>query len=305
MSRTGKGFRWRVEESLVALGYARVLSWLISTYIPTLAEEVKHKFEDVTWPNFSVEQVGIDEELFGITYQAWFSEFSSLYMRQPPNHLATKHFLLASSNRTKYLVLANRIESLLQLVPTTMVHYLTPEVDVRCTKLRILVCDRDAITLSFDIAMTSCQAYLRFNQRLALFLSDLKDFIVPGHSLLSRYHALLATTLSVKSGGSLYSRRPHLALSGLLQHAKPSIDKRDAHMFCAYDRDKEEHSLRDFQMWNEWVFVEAIWKFASPNSKEAIWRALEDLLDLATQIDQVLNPEPSAPASTFLIDNFV
>lgn len=281
MSVVRRGYQCRVEECLIELGYARVLSWLISTYLPTIAEEVRSKFENVQWPRFSVEQVSADEELFAIDYRSWFSEFASLYRR----------LVMPSSDRNCSLMrIATRLETMLQMVSPSMVNYLTPDVDLSCTKLRILICDSEAITLSFDIPMTADQAYRRFNQRLTLFLSDIRDFVAPRYSLLNGYSADLATVLSFESGGSIFSRKPHNALSRLLQLIKPFVDTRNAKLFCAYDREKQDNNrdeLQDFQLWKEWVYVEALWKFASPHTKEAVWRALEDLLDLSQEIDQV------------------
>lgn len=284
-----KGFRDCVEQTLVDVGYLRVLSWLISTYVPTLAEEIKLKFEHLRWPTITVESMEPQEELFAITHRDWFTEFSALY--------SSRNVVFPASAQVRYGTIATRLEIMLQNISSTRLNYLTPEVDVSQTRLRILVCETEAITLIFDIPMTPSFAYRRFNQRLNLFVSDLKDFVAPTNTLVKIYHAHLATMLSVSDGGGIDSRGPHYYLQPFLISSKPFIEKRDSCLFCAFDTDQAEpgqqgRQVQNFQLWKEWLVVDALWKFASPQTKEAVWRALEDLLDLSALIQQVLLRSP-------------
>jgi hypothetical protein len=118
-------------------------------------------------------------------------------------------------------------------------------------------------------------SYRRFNERMKVFLTDMESVYGKKSKALGETKRQLETFLQTDPARM---RIAHLAWPLFNRH-RILIDKRDPDVFFKYD-------LAGLQAKGK-LDVKAIWATASANSREAMWRAVEDLLDLLDEINGI------------------
>lgn len=263
--------------------FPRELGRMIASYVPLFSDEVRWRFppDEWSWPKITAGERDEKEELFPVERAAWLKELGSVY------------FMHASLTPLLFDFIENY-------------HfggevYLTPQETLEERIFRVALQDNHLLVLTFPIRMTRGRALVRFNERILLLLSDLKTCLAPQDPVLESLAASMDESLEPFSPhGShpqrnminmmvvrnMASSKAHRAMSASIARARPFVERRDPSLFkqlfvTQYGPADTNSDTRRIN-----VHLEAIWLYASPHSREAIWRALEDLLDLDIQIHQ-------------------
>lgn len=251
MSAACEGFRQSVERRLVEAGYVRDLARMIAALVPTFFDVVKRFFEgDGT---ATAESVGLREELFAVHEGLWFCNLEAAFHR-------------AENKSTDWVSYDHRVRSFIRHMEdeeNQTVEYLSPELTPGQTVLRLLVGHRDALAIILIYTAKPEDHYRRLHERLILFLHDLKIRWPDDPYINGWAKDLLATPT--------YSQRPYRTIREILLPHSVAVISRDEKLF--------EHVLPYPQI-N--AHIQRLWAQTnrSPKSREAIWRAIEDLFDL-------------------------
>lgn len=276
--------RSSVEARLVDLGYARELAHLVAAYIPLLTEEVAFRWPPVgqLWPSIHAFSYAEGEEWFAVSPRLWYDDLKKTF------HNEAKGVDLASM---PYMALTCQLNDFLKQYHP--VHYLTPEENLQETLFRIAVKD-GLIVLKFPRPMTLRRSLQRFNERVLLLLSDIKTYVAPRDPIIAaltddaaaallhtdRYQKFTHNAPRGEVKVDMSSIKLHAAMRPSIQRARDYVQRRDSSIFRDLCRSGAETH------WVEKVnaHIDAIWKFATPQSREAIWRALEDIIELDSQV---------------------
>lgn len=269
--------------------YIRDIAGLVATFVPTFGENVSFLFKETEWPCISSSRDLGEDELFVIDQARWFKELESAYTKSQRFLGISSHNRSCAENRANYLKLAHKLESFVYTSNYTRqpINFLTPEVGITETSLSILFDNADMLKITLALPMSLFDAYVRFNQRVALLIADVKT-LAPHNKVINH----LSTFANICVASDQRKSKLYEAVEGLLIHNKKYIDHRIEYMFKYILKDTGIKNV--YQLTGDCItfHISTIWSYASENSKEAIWRALEDLLDLSNQIQTILHPPP-------------
>jgi len=283
--------------------YVRDIAGLVATFVPTLGENVSFLFKDTEWPTISSSRDSGDDELFVIDQARWFKELEGYYNRAQRYRkdviLPLGRFYKHSHevHRANYLKLAHKLESFVYNFNYTRqpINFLTPDVGITETRLSVLFDNTDMLNIIFSLPMSLADAYVRFNQRVALLIADVKT-LAPHNKVINH----LSTFANIYVASDQRNSKLYEALDGLLIHNKNYITHRMDKMFKNILKGTGIKNVYQLTAERITFHISTIWSYASENSKEAIWRALEDLLDLSNQIQTILHP-PAPPAPPIVL----
>jgi hypothetical protein len=256
-------YRDSVKAVLISVGYLRELAHIVAfEYLPSFAHLVKLRFGHMSWPIVTWESLDLmTPGVLAMDKTHWYSHLKTLYDR-------------GNVDGDSFLALTDALDEILTIGETRPIFIATES--LFSTTMRICVAKQDTLALVFDNrTFKRAREYKRFNERLLLLLTDLEEAeIVKNDVVLLRLRNAIREILSTAP----FSRKLYQWLGAILIRNEAAIERRDEHFFLRLKlTNTMDETIIEAQ-------IQDIWRSAHPRHQEAIWIAVEDLLDLALDI---------------------
>lgn len=247
-------FRRKIQKICESVGIIRDVSGLIAQFVPTFGQEVERIFKSTI---YSTEVVPANEELFATHEGLWFVELESVYHRQPSPPIPWQEY-------------DKLVREFLSEMSDREISFLTPNHTPGLTVMRLLVQPSDLLNLTFKYVSSRDDAYKRLNERIILFLCDLQKYAYDDPYI--NGWAKDVVYIHRLSG------RPYEALVKIILPHQTAINQRDETLFMRL-LPWPKINLHFHQFWTQ---------IRSRNDRNAIWRGLEDILDLTLDTQLVV-----------------